>query len=296
MLGPQGETGMAEALAHGIEVIPTDGALGAEIRGLDLRAIDRETFEAIRTAWHRHLVVVFRDQDLGDDLSRFSRRFGELDPAPVDTQGMPSIPEHPEIAVISNIIEDGEPIDALGAYEAAWHTDMSYRAEPPSASLLYALEIPEEGGDTGFANMYLAWEKLPAALRDRAKGRAIKHDASHDSAGQLRRGFGVPANPGEAPGARHPIIRTHPATGREALFLGRRRNAYVDGLGLEASESLLDALWAFATRPEFTWRHQWAPGDLVVWDNRCTLHRRDAFDADARRLMLRTQVKGSRPV
>jgi taurine dioxygenase len=133
-------------------------------------------------------------------------------------------------------------------------------------------------------------------LRDRAWGRAIKHDASHDSAGQLRRGFEVPANPAEAPGVSHPIIRTHPATGREALFLGRRRNAYVDGLGLAASEALLDALWAFATRPEFTWHHQWAPGDLVVWDNRCTLHRRDAFDADARRLMLRTQVKGSRPV
>ena len=110
---------MTEALAHGIEVIPTDGALGAEIRGLDLRDIDRQTFEAIRTVWHRHLVVVFRDQELADDLSRFSHWFGELDPAPVDTQGMPSIPEHPEIAVISNIIEDGEPIGALGAYEAA---------------------------------------------------------------------------------------------------------------------------------------------------------------------------------
>ena len=287
---------MAEGLAHGIEVIPTGAALGAEIRGLDVRAVDRETFEAIRTVWHRHLVVVFRDQDLAGDLSRFSRWFGELDPAPVDTRGMPSIPEHPEIAVISNIIEDGEPIGALGAYEAAWHTDMSYRAEPPSASLLFALEVPEEGGDTGFANMYLACEELPAALRDRAEGRAIKHDASHDSAGQLRRGVEAPANPGEAPGVSHPIIRTHPATGREALFLGRRRNAYVDGLPSAASEALLDALWAFATRPEFTCHHQWAPGDLVVWDNRCTLHRRDAFDADARRLMLRTQVKGSRPV
>ncbi len=287
---------MAETIGHGIEVIPTDAALGAEIGGLDLRAVDRETFEAIRTVWHRHLVIVFRDQDLADDLSRFSRRFGELDPAPVDTQGMPSIPDHPEIAVISNIIEDGEPIGALGAYEAAWHTDMSYRPEPPSASLLFALEVPEEGGDTGFANMYLACEKLPGPLRDRADGRAIKHDASHDSAGRLRRGFEAPADPAEAPGASHPIIRTHPATGREALFLGRRRNATVDGLGSAASEALLDALWAFATRPEFTWRHRWAAGDLVVWDNRCTLHRRDAFDADARRLMLRTQVKGSRPV
>jgi taurine dioxygenase len=286
---------MAEAPPHGIEVIPMGAALGAEIRGLDLRAIESQTVEAIRTAWHRHLVVVFRDQDMAGDLSRFSRRFGELDPAPVDTQGMPSIPEHPEIAVISNIVEDGAPIGALGAFEAAWHTDMSYRPEPPSASLLFALEVPDEGGDTGFANMYLACQELSAALRDRAEGRAIKHDASHDSAGQLRRRFEVPANPREAPGASHPIIRTHPATSAKALFLGRRRNAYVDGLEMAESEALLDALWAFATRPEFTWHHQWAPGDLVVWDNRCTLHRRDAFDADARRLMLRTQVKGSRP-
>jgi taurine dioxygenase len=286
---------MAQAPAHGIEVIPTGAALGAEIGGLDLRAIESQTFEAIKAAWHRHLVIVFRDQDMADDLSRFSRRFGELDPAPVDTQGMPSIPEHPEIAVISNIVEDGAPIGALGAYEAAWHTDMSYRPEPPSASLLFAVEVPDEGGDTGFANMYLACQELPPGLRDRAEGRTIKHDASHDSAGQLRRDIEVPANPKEAPGASHPIIRSHPATGVKALFLGRRRNAYVDGLGLEESEALLDALWAFATRPEFTWHHRWAAGDLVIWDNRCTLHRRDAFDADARRLMLRTQVKGSRP-
>jgi taurine dioxygenase len=137
----------------------------------------------------------------------------------------------------------------LGAYESIWHTDMSYNPEPPSAS---ALEVPPAGGDTGFANMYLAYETLPPELRRQVEGRKCRHDSSYNSAGELRRGFKEVTDPREAPGAEHPIVRTHPVTGRKALFLGRRRNAYIPGLALEESERLLDALWAHATQDAFT--------------------------------------------
>jgi taurine dioxygenase len=152
--------------------------------------------------------------------------------------------------VISNIIENGKAIGALGAYESIWHTDMSYNPEPPAASALYTLEVPQSGGDTGFANIYRACETLPDGLRRRVEGRLCRYDATYNSAGELRRGFREVTDPRRAPGADHPIIRTHPATGRKALFLGRRRNAYIQGLEFEDSEQLLDALWAHATRPE----------------------------------------------
>ena len=162
------------------------------------------------------------------------------------------------------------------------------------ASLLYALEVPPEGGETGFANMYLAYQTLPSKLKAAVEGRMLKHDSTYNSAGELRRGFKEVSDPREAPGAVHPIVRVHPDTGRKALFLGRRRNGYIEGLPLEESEVLLDALWAHATRDDFTWYQEWQPGDLIVWDNRCTLHRRNAFDPNCRRLMHRTQIKGSR--
>jgi taurine dioxygenase len=169
---------------------------------------------------------------------------------------------------------------------------MSYKDEPPVASLLHAIEVPPEGGDTGFANMYLAYETLPDDLRRRLATLVCKHDASRNSAGELRRGFAEVTDPREAPGAVHPLARTHPVTGRKALFLGRRRNASIPGLPLAESEDLLDRLWAHATRPDFTWYQRWRVGDLLLWDNRCTMHRRDAFDPATRRLMHRTQVAG----
>ncbi len=197
--------------------------------------------------------------------------------------------------VVSNVIEDGKAIGQLGAYEAIWHTDMSYVQEPPSASALYALEVPSEGGDTGFCNMYRAYETLPDELRRQAARLLCRHDASRNSAGELRRGFVDASDPSQTIGAEHPLVRTHPVTGRQALFLGRRRNAYIPGLPLTASESLLDALWAHATKDEFTWYQQWRAGDLILWDNRCVMHRRDAFDPATRRVMHRTQIKGDRP-
>jgi taurine dioxygenase len=236
---------------------------------------------------------------------RFSRHFGELDWAPVAAARVkvPGEDRYIEVApegrqyvmVISNVIEDGRPIGQLGAYEAIWHTDMSYIDEPPSASALYSLEVPPAGGDTGFCNMYLAYDTLPGDLRRQAEDRLCRHDASRNSAGELRRGFVDAPDPTQTVGVEHPIVRTHPVTGRKALFLGRRRNAYIVALKLKESEALLDALWAHCTKQEFTWYQQWRAGDLILWDNRCVMHRRDAFDPATRRVMHRTQIKGDRP-
>ena len=279
-----------------VRVRPTGAALGADIEEVDLAGpLSPETMEAIKQAWGDQLVLRFRDQSLSDDdLMRFSRQFGELDWAPVAaTNDAPEGREY--IMVVSNVVENGQAIGQLGAYEALWHTDMSYVAAPPMASALYSLEAPASGGDTGFCNMYLALETLPGDLRRQVEGRVCRHDASRNSAGELRRGFVDAEDPSRTIGAEHPIVRTHPATGRQALFLGRRRNAYILGLSLADSEALLDALWEHATRDEFTWYQQWRAGDLILWDNRCVMHRRDAFDPALRRVMHRTQVKGDRP-
>jgi taurine dioxygenase len=280
-----------------VRVRPTGTALGADIEGIDLGGgLSPELMAGITQAWGDHLVLRFRRQRLSDDdLLRFSRQFGELDWAPIAaTNDAPEGREY--VMVVSNVIENGKAIGQLGAYEAVWHTDMSYIPDPPMASALYALAAPPSGGDTGFCNMYLAYDSLDAELRREVAGRLCRHDASRNSAGELRRGFIDTPDPSETIGAAHPIVRTHPMTGRKALFLGRRRNAYIPGLSVADSEALLDALWEHATRPDFTWYQQWQVGDLILWDNRCVMHRRDAFDPAMRRIMHRTQIKGERPV
>jgi taurine dioxygenase len=202
----------------------------------------------------------------------------------------------PELYVVSNVIENGQPIGSLGSGEAVWHTDMSYVKQPPKASALYALETPPSGGNTSFVNMYSVYEALPAPLKQRIRGLKVKHDGTYNSGGYVREGVVSGDDPRQAPGALHPLVYTHPETGRPALYLGRRRNAYVDGLDLPSSDALLDELWSYVEHGAFAWTHAWRVGDLVLWDNRCTMHRRDAFDPNARRILHRTQIKGeSRP-
>ena len=281
-----------EAKQAGITVGPTGGALGAEIRDVDLRTIDEGDFAVICGAWHDHLALVFRDQKLSDEeLIAFSKRFGELDWAPVQESGRRFVEGHPEIYVVSNVVENGVPIGSLGAGEATWHTDMSYLEVPPKASILYALEVPESGGDTYFNNMYAAYEALPKELQQRIEGLSLKHDGTYNSGGYVRQGVTAIDDPMTSPGTYHPLVCMHPETRRRALYLGRRRNAHIGGLPLAESESLLDQLWSYATREELAWGHKWRPGDLVLWDNRCTMHRRDSFDAGSRRVMHRTQIR-----
>lgn len=281
----------------GLTVLPTGAALGAEVRGVDLRRIDDAGFAAIHAAWLAHSVLLFRGQSLDTEaLIAFSRRFGDLDWAPVQENGRRFVEGKPEIYIVSNVLgADGQPIGSLGAGEAVWHTDMSYLPKPPKASMLYALEIPPAGGDTHFASMYAAYDNLPAALKARCQGLMVKHDGTYNSGGFLRAGVTPTDDPRAAPGHLHPLVCRHPETGRSMLYLGRRRLAYIDGLPLEESEALLDALWQHATLPAICWTNRWRVGDLVLWDNRCTMHRRDPFDAAARRIMHRTQIKGEAP-
>lgn len=285
------------ALTDELTVTPSGAALGADIAGIDLaQPLGDATFAAIERAWMDHLVLRFRGQRLDDDqLMRFSARFGQLDRAPIPAGTTSEARPNEWVSIISNVKQDGKPIGGLGSYESLWHTDMSYNDEPPIASLLHAHEVPPAGGDTSFCNMYRAFETLPPALAARIAGLTCRHDSSRNSVGELRRGFAEVEDPRDAPGAVHPLVRTHPVTRRKALFLGRRRNASITGLALAESEALLDELWAHATQPAFCWTQRWRVGDLLIWDNRCAMHRRDGFDDSARRVMHRTQICGDRP-
>lgn len=276
---------------------PVSNALGIEASGVSVTKLDDNDFAQLRKAWLEHSVLLLRGQRLTDpELVAFSQRFGELDIAPANENGTKSIVGCPQILVISNVVENGVEIGSLGSGQAEWHTDMNYLPVPPDASALYALEVPRSGGDTGFCNMQRALQNLPRALRERIAGLGIKHDSSTNSAGYLRAGKPQVDDVVTSAGTVHPIVRTHPETGRQTLYLGRRRHAYVPGLGLEESEKLLDTLWAHATQPAFQWCHQWRVDDLLIWDNRSVMHRRDAFDPSYRRVMHRTQTKGSHPV
>ncbi len=282
-----------------MKVVPSGAALAAEVQDIDLAApLDAATVDAIKAAWDAHLVLVFHGQQMSDpDLLAFSRNFGELDPPGPNPYGATFLPEFPEINVISNVKDaDNRPIGNLGAGEAVWHADMTYIETPPKAAILYALEVPVGQGDTYFANMVAAYEDLPAGLKAAIEGRLAIHDAAHNSAGMLRKGYEETGDPRQTPGARHPLVRQDPATGRRALFLGRRPHAYVLGLEPAESDELLDRLWAHATQPKYTWAHQWRPGDLLMWQNLWVLHRRDGFEETARRILHRTQIKGDEAI
>lgn len=284
---------MATLSTGTIDVIPSGAALGADISGIDLATeFNEATFARILDAWHEHSVLRFRGQTLDDDaLAEFSRRFGELDMAPLTPNGAPYIPERPEITVLSNIVVAGKAMGALGNSELVWHQDMSYNELPPKASLLYGLEVPAQGGDTQFYSLYAAYDALPSDLAKRIEGVYCKHDATRTSSGELRHGYEQSYSNEERPGAAHPLVARHPASGRCALYLGRRPNAWIVGMTDAESDALLNELWAHVDNNDFVWTQQWQAGDLVIWDNRCTLHRRNQLDPATRRLMHRTQVR-----
>lgn len=281
-----------------MRIIPIGEMIAADIQDANLsQPLDDVSIAAITEAWNENLVLRFRNQHLSDaDLIRFSSYFGELDPPGPNPYGVTFLPEFPEINVISNVKDDtGVPIGNLGDGEAVWHADMTYIDNPPEAGILYALEVPVGQGDTYFANMVAAYNDLPSDLRVAIEGKTLIHDAAHNSAGMLRKGYEEITDVKLTPGARHPLAYED-QHGRVSLFLGRRPHAYIVGMEESDSDSLLDALWAHATRPKYSWHNEWQKGDLVMWQNRMVMHRRDAFDPSTRRVMHRTQLKGKSPI
>jgi len=276
-------------------VTPLTPQFGASVTGVDLGRLDDAQFAQIKEVWLAHRgLLAFPLQNLSDDgLLAFSRRIGRLDLPPNQEHGRQSPMGFPEIYVVSNLKDQaGQPIGALGDGEAVWHTDMSYEANPPLASMLTAREIPTTGGDTWFCDMIGAYADLPESLKQRIAKLKIKHDGTYNSAGLLRAGLTPSDDPVTAPGTLHPAVIRIPETNDLALYLGRRRMSYASGLTLAESEALLDELWQYPVKSHRIYWHKWSIGDLVLWDNRTTMHRRDSFPSSERRRMHRTQIKG----
>jgi taurine dioxygenase len=275
--------------ADALTLRPLSSALGAEISGIDLRdPIDAGRKQKFLDAWHRHLVILLRNQMLDEEAQvRFAETFGP--PAKV-TSGRSFSVKHPSVMLISNIRQDGKPIGALPDGEMHFHTDQCHQEIPAKATMLYAIEIPSQGGNTLFANAYAAYETLAEEIKRRIAGRralnaydkdSTLRSASYDNAGSS---------------CWHPVVRTHPATGRKALYVNRLMTREIEGLPREESDALLQMLFDHQEQPSFVYEHVWRPGDLLMWDNRCTLHARTDFSAGERRLLRRVTILGEKPV
>jgi taurine dioxygenase len=271
--------------------------LGAEIVGLDLaRPLDDEAFAAVRRAFlDSEGVLVLRDQKITPEQHiAFSRRFG---PLMIHVLRQFLLDGHPEILLVSNVIENGKPI-GLGDAGRYWHSDLSYAAEPSLGSLLHAREIPPEGGDTSFANLYAAYDALPADIKRRIDGKRAVHSyrKSYDRLeGSSWRPPLTASQKEEVQEVTHPVVRTHPGTGRKALFVNEGFTSHIIDLPEAESDELLRILFAHSTEPRFIYRHRWQEHDLVFWDNRCAIHLAHGCPPELRRHMHRTTVKGDLP-
>jgi len=290
---------MTAALAVEPRVRPFAGALGADIEGVELPQIRPGDLAVIEAGLRERLVVRLRGYAMDDvAFTRLAERFGTLEGSPDYSRSRAVyVPESPLMTVVSNVTENGQPVGDHGDGELNWHTDQGFVDRPSGYTFLLAREVPPAGGNTSFANMYNAYERLPDETKARIARLKIKHQESHTAQGIPRPGYRDirTSDPRELPGPQHPVVRTHPVSGRKALYLGRRFGAYIPGLPLADSEALLDELWSHAARPEDVWAQQWQVGDLIIWDNRCTMHRRDAFTGQGRRRMHRLTTLGERP-
>jgi taurine dioxygenase len=280
-----------------LELKKIEDGIGADILNIEItQPLTDEMQSSLRKAWGEFLVLRFRGQSLTDpQLIAFSRNFGELEPPGPNPQGKPYLSGFPELNVISNIKQDGLAIGGLGDGEAIWHADMTYASSVPIGALLHALEVPSSGGNTFWSNLYMAYAELPSELKKAIAGRKAVHDSTYNSAGVMRFGMQPVTDVRQAPGAHHPLVVQHPRNGKSLLFMGRRRNSYILGLPVDESEAMLNALWEHATQPRFTMCQEWQAADTILWDNFATIHRRDSFDSNSRRLMHRAQLKGAVP-
>jgi taurine dioxygenase len=272
-------------------VAPLSDALGAEISGVDLTThLDPETVAAINDAWLDHLVIVFRGQQLSDDDQvRFGEYFGPVgDYLRPDTLRSEAMKErHRSVMFVSNIVENGEPIGTLPDGEMMFHTDTGYAQNPHKATTLYAVELPDTGGHTIFSNQYAVYDALPDGLRKKLTGHDAKHAYEFGTMIKNKERYDAP----ETRTAIHPIFRPHSETGRLTVYVNELMTEEIIGLSGDESRAALDEIFSMQRDPQFLYEHVWQLGDLVMWDNRCTLHARTDFPRDQRRLLRRITVE-----
>jgi taurine dioxygenase len=279
------------------EIHPLPNDVGAEIIGLDLaKPVTAQDFARIHRAHLDYHVVVFRDQRITPEQQiAFSRRFGELQ---IHVLKQFLLPSHPEILIVSNIVENGQNI-GLGDAGKFWHSDLSYKELPSLGSMLHAQELPSEGGDTLFADMHKALDGLPPALRTAIEGRKASHSytarySETKFEGNWRPTL-TPEQLAQVKAVEHPIVRTHPETGRKALFVSEGFTTHIVGLPADESRAILDELYALSVLPENIYRHQWQAHDMVFWDNRSLIHLAAGCPGHLRRKLFRTTIQGDAP-
>jgi taurine dioxygenase len=276
---------------------PVQGALGAEVLGLDLgRPLSADDFAVLHRAHLDHHLLIFRDMHITPTQQvEFSRRFGPLQ---IHVLRQFQLPTDPEILIISNIKENNQPI-GLGDAGHFWHSDLSYKEIPSLGSMLHAQELPKEGGDTLFANQHTAWETLPQQLKDKVAHLTAEHSYLAKYAELQRRNPWRPnltqAQIDEVKPVVQPVVRVHPETGRRALFVSEHSTTKIVGVPQDESDALLAELFDYSTRPEHVYRHQWQPHDMVFWDNRSLMHLAAGCPEDQRRKLYRTTIEGDRP-
>jgi taurine dioxygenase len=278
-----------------IEVAPLSPACGAQIKGLDLtQPLSAGELRAVKDAWAKHLVLVFRGQSLTqDDQLRFASYFGELGsrkkaPAALRSRTEGTQQDHEKVLLVTNIKVDGEPIGAFGDGEFWFHIDSGYTPRPYKYTFLYALELPSTGGNTLFSNMYKAYEAVPPALKEKLAGKKALHIHEYNRARQANHCGDISGIPHHY----HPVFVTHPDTGRKTLFVDRLMTTRIEGLDAAESDAILNELYAIGERREFIFEHEWKLGDFLMWDNRCTIHARTDFPKEERRLLRRCTVEG----
>lgn len=281
------------------ETRPLTPTIGAEIRGLDLsKPLSDETVEEVRQVWLSHVIAVFPEQEVDDDQHiAFSRRFGELElinMSALQMDGRPEIYEATNLDRHGNIMVDDDPVLAINRGNQKWHSDSSFKRVPATASILRAYIVPEEGGETEFANMAAAYDALDDATKERCDGLIAVHDFYWSRRDINEKTFSQ-AERDAIPPVRHPLIRVHPETGRKAIYAGSHARE-IEGMDLEESRELIEGLIEHGTSPQFTYRHKWKVGDMVLWDNRAALHRGLAFDdTKVKRRLHRTTIAGTAP-
>ncbi len=277
-------------IAGEFEIRPMSPVLAAEVIGLDLRRpLAEPVRQAVYDGFVRHQVLAFRDQALGtDEQIAFSEQFGTLERHIARNRGS----DNPLVHTVSNLGADGLPSGKVNS--TSWHTDKSFRPEPSLATILHAVTMPPDGGDTCFANMYAAYEALSEADKAALDGLRVIHswELSREKSGQKA----TPEEIRDAPPMSHPLVRVHPDSGRKCLFMGEHAS-HIDGWPMAEGRALLARLESHATEERFVYRHRWQKGDVLMWDNRCLLHRADPnFDAALHpRVLHRTCLRGTAP-